>query len=318
MVLLGLTLAAGSQAKQRNFTQNPVNHFITISLGGGEGNTLSAFSVGAKDLIGADGLFGIGYELRKNNFIFGFGAQADFDLTRQQLGSFWEGGWRRDFENDAHLYSYRYSQYTDIQRNLQLGVPLYFGMYFGPYVYGMLGAKFDLSLLGSHTTVTQLSTDGSYPRYEEPITDRPKYGFYPTDLYTFSAPMKQEMKVGPTLEIGAKIPLYSRSRRVGLRVGIYTEYLFPLKFVNNIPLVDYSAVDANPMTLNQDNLRQNIVFGPAISSPYQLRATYNMSVGLKVTLLLNCTAVHKLCNCDNDSGIHPVRSSRGAGGRILR
>ena len=119
LLLLILSTAVGLQAGGRKFVQNPVNHFITISLGGGEGNTLSAFQIpNSKDLIGADALFGIGYELRKNKFFFGFGAQADFDLTRQRLGDFVgydsNGGWRRDFENDAHVYSYRYSNFTDV------------------------------------------------------------------------------------------------------------------------------------------------------------------------------------------------------------
>lgn len=316
LLLLLLSTAVSLQAERRKFTQNPVNHFITISLGGGEGNTLAAFSIpGSKDLIGADGLFGIGYELRKNKFFFGFGAQADFDLTRQRLGDFVEGDWRRDFENDAHFYAYRYSNFIDVQRNLQVGVPLYVGMYFGQYVYGTIGAKFDLSLFGWHTATTTLSTDGTYPRYEEPITDRPRYGFYAPDVYSYTGVAKQAMKVGPTIEVGAKIPLYTRSRRVGLRVGLYYEYLFPLSFENRTALVDYSNVNKDPNTLNQQNLKENIVFGSAIASPYQLRATYNMSVGIKVTLLLNCTAEHKICNCD-DGAVRPVRSSKG--GRIER
>lgn len=318
LLLLLLSTAVGVQARRR-YIQNPVNHFITVSLGGGEGNTLSAFSIPeSKDLIGADALFGLGYELRAKSFFFGFGAQADFDLTRQRLGDFVEAEWRRDFENDAHLYSYRYSQFTDVQRNLQVGVPLYFGMYFGPYVYGAVGAKFDLSLWGDHTATTLLSTDGTYPRFEEPITGSPRYGFYPQDTYSYTSEAKQVMKIGPTLEIGAKIPMYTRSRRIGLRVGLYAEYLMPIKMedTQKMPsLVDYSKVDANPNTLNQKNLKQNIIFNSALASSYQLRQAYNLSVGVKVTLLINCTPVQKLCNCDNDSGIHPVRSLR-SGGRI--
>ena len=316
LLLLLLSTAVGVQAERRRFVQNPANHFVTISLGGGEGNTISAFSIpGSKDLIGADALFSLGYELRKNKFFFGFGAEADFDITRQQLGDFVESEWRRDFENDAHLYSYRYSRFTDVQRNLQLGVPLYFGMYFGPYVYGTIGAKFDLSLWGTHTATTTLSTDGTYPRYEEPLTNLPRYGFYAPDTYSYTGLAKQVMKVGPTIEIGAKVPLYTSSRRVGLRMGLYAGYLFPLEFDNTKPLVDYSGVDSNPLTLNQQNLKDNIVFGSAIASPYQLRAAQNLAVGIKFTLLINCTAVHKICNCDSDSGIHPIRHA-GSGGRI--
>ena len=315
-MLLLLSTAVGVQAERRRFVQNPANHFVTISLGGGEGNTISAFSIpGSKDLIGADALFSLGYELRKNKFFFGFGAEADFDITRQQLGDFVESEWRRDFENDAHLYSYRYSRFTDVQRNLQLGVPLYFGMYFGPYVYGTIGAKFDLSLWGTHTATTTLSTDGTYQRYEEPLTNLPRYGFYAPDTYSYTGLAKQVMKVGPTIEIGAKVPLYTSSRRVGLRIGLYAGYLFPLEFDNTKPLVDYSGVDSNPLTLNQQNLKDNIVFGSAIASPYQLRAAQNLAVGIKFTLLINCTAVHKICNCDSASGIHPIQHA-GSGGRI--
>ncbi len=304
------------QAGGRKFRQDPVNHFLTLSLGGGEVNTLSAFAIPAsKDLMGADAVFALGYELRKKSFFFGLGVQADFDLTRQQLGTFVESEWRRDFENDPHVYSYRYTDFADVQRNLQLGVPVYFGMYFNPYIYGTVGAKFDLCLWGNHTTTTLLSTDGTYPRYDEPITNSPRYGFYTTDIYSYTGEAKQPMKVGPTLEIGAKIPLYTRTRRIGLRIGLYAEYLFPLEFSNQTSLVDYSRVDANPATLNKTDLQTNIVFGPAIGSPYQLRAAQNLELGIKVTLLINCTAEHKICNCDNEAGIQPIRYT-GSGGRI--
>lgn len=313
-----LTSTVSVHADGRRFNMNPVNHFITLSLGGGEGNTLSAFSIpDSKDLIGADAIFGLGYELRKNSFFFGLGAQADFDITRQQLGHFVEADRRTDFENDLHTYSYRYSGYTDVQRNLQLGVPVYFGMYFGSYVYGTIGAKFAYSFWMNHTTTTQLTTDGTYTRYAEPITDRPRYGFYPLDTYSYSGPATGSMKVGPTLEVGAKIPLYTASRRIGMRVGLYAEYLFPLSYTNNVALVDYSAVNRDPNALSKADLQQNIRFNSALTSPYQLRAAYNMAVGIKLTLLFNVTAVHKLCNCDNDSGIHPVQHS-GPAGRVMK
>lgn len=319
LTVLLLSIACGAGAQGRRFNMNPVNHFITLSLGGGEGNTLSSFTIpDSKDLVGADALFGLGYELRKNSFYFGFGAQADFDLTRQQLGAFVEAFQKVDFENDPHTYSYRYTRFTDVQRNLQVGVPVYFGYYFNPYVYGMLGAKFCYSFWMTHTATTDLSTDGTYARFAEPITERDRYGFYPIDTYTYSGPTFGEMKVGPTLEVGAKVPFYTASRRIGLRVGVYAEYLIPLNFTNDVPLVDYSRVESDPNKLNQADLKTNIVFNSAITSPYQKRAAHNLAVGVKLTLLFNVTPVHKMCNCDNDMGVHPVRSVGAPRGRIMK
>lgn len=318
MLILVLSISAGARAERVRFTQNPVNHFITLSLGGGEGNTVSGFAIPeSKDLAGADGLFGLGYELRKNRFFFGFGVQADFELTRQQLGKFVESEKRLDFEGDPHTYSYRYTYYTDAQRNLQVGVPVHFGMYFGDYVYGMIGAKFVMSLWNDHTTLARFSTDGTYPRFAEPITNMPKYGFYPEDTYFYQGEAVQKMKVGPTLEVGVKLPVYSPSRRFGLRLGLYAEYLFPLGFVNSSKLVDYSRVSKIPTNLSLADLHENIVFNSFLNSQYQTRAAQNMAVGIKLTFLFNVTSVPKLCNCDRDTGIHPVRSAGGQKGHVM-
>ena len=323
MLILVLSISLGARAERVRFTQNPVNHFITLSLGGGEGNTLSGFAIPeSKDLAGADGFFGLGYELRKNSFFFGFGVQADFELTRQQLGKFVETENRIDFEKDPHIYSYRYAFYQDAQRNLQLGVPIHFGLYFGDYVYAMLGAKFVMSLWNDHSTVARFSTDGTYPRYSEPITDRLQYGFYPEDTYFYKGEAVQEMKVGPTLEVGVKVPVFSPSRRFGLRIGVYAEYLCPLGFTNQMKLVDYSGVKVKPMTKLTDkdleNLHKNIIFHSFLNSQYQTRAAQNLAVGLKLTFLFNATSVPKLCNCDRDTEIRPIRSAGGQKGHVMK
>ena len=319
LAILLVGVAFGANAAKRKFVQNPVNHFITISLGGGEANTVSKFVIPeSKDLIGAAGNFGFGYELRKNSFFFGLGAQAEITYTGQRLGDFVEPFQRIDFEHDPHVYSYRYSDFTDIQRTLQLGVPVYFGYYFNQYVYGMLGAKFDYSFLMLHAAVTHLTTDGTYPRFAEPITDRPRYGFYPDDIYGYAGAAIGVMKVGPTLEVGAKLPIYTASRRFGMRVGLYAAYLFPLEFVNNIPLVDYTRVNQKPESLNKEDLKKNIVFNSPLNSPYQEKPAQYLEIGLHITFLFNVTPVHKLCNCDTDNGVHPVRSAGRPNGLIMK
>jgi len=318
-----VSVFAGVQAGGNRFRQNPANHYITVSIGGGEGNTLSKFSIEeSKDLIGADALFGIGYEIRKNNFIFNLGVQADFDYTRQQLGDFTESERRsHDFENDAHTYNYRYSQYTDLQRNMQVAVPIGIGMYFPNRLYGIIGAKFVYSIWNDHSASALMSTDGQYDRYFQPITDMPEYGFYPQDTYTYSGSATQEMKVGPTLEFGVRLPVYSRSHRIGIRAGLYAEYLIPLVFGDysskQVSLVDYSGVDKETYPQNQQQLKESIVFNSALNSTYLQHAAQNFSVGVKFTFLFNVTPVQHICNCENDLGIRPVRTTSNRG-RILK
>lgn len=302
--VLMLTCAMSLSAQFHKSTDNRVNHYLTFSLAGGESNMFTSVLEGApkiEDMPGGDGLFTFSYELRKGGFFIGLGAEADYDFTWQRVDSFMDRFDRQDRENEEIYYEYVYRDYRDRQHNLQLSVPIYFGYNIGRYAYVKAGAKLSLSLLTKHETTTQLATQGTYKRFIHTIKNAPTYGYYYEDTYSYSAPFDASaLKISPLLEAGARIPIHSKSKRLGMRIGAYAEYAIPLSWNNKMQMVDYSSVIKNPFTQNQQNLRDNIVFNSILNSSFQKKAFTQLTVGLRWTFLINVTPPDHVCMCDGD------------------
>lgn len=289
-------------AQYHKSTDGQVNHYLTFSVAGGETNMFTSLTEDApaiKDMPGADALFQLSYELRKRSFFVGLGIQADYDFTWQRVDTFSNLFERTDREYDPITYAYRYSDYRDRQHTLQLSVPLYVGANVGRYFYVLAGAKVSLAFVAEHKTTTLLSTDGTYHRFIHTIVDVPSYGYYYEDLYAsvgaWEAPF---LKVSPMAEFGFRIPVKSKSGRVGMRAGFYAEYGIPLDWSNMLPMIDYRHVDDSPFTQSQDNLRENIVFNSVLNSSFQKKAFNQLTVGLRWTLLINVTPPDHVCMCD--------------------
>ena len=297
---------ATATAQFHKTTDGRVNHFVTFSLAGGEANYFTSsrasdYAPSLKDKLGADGIFMLSYEMRKNWFIFGFGAQADYNYTRQQVGDFTEIFDRKDREDEEVHYAYRFSDYTDEQHVLHVSVPLYVGANIGYLLYVLAGAKVSIPLLSLHKTTTDLSTDGTYVRFIHTIEDAPSYGYYTVDEYSFSSSFDApEIKISPFAEFGFRIPVRSRSGRVGMRLGLYAEYGLPLSINNKHLLVDYSFVDKNPFTQNKEQLRSSIVFNSPLNTDILSKKLSQLSVGLRWTVLINVTPPEHICMCDRD------------------
>lgn len=301
-ILLVLFLTEAS-AQYHNSTDAQVNHFLTLSLAGGESQMLltnAAIAPAFKTQAGADALFQFTYELRKYNFIFGLGAQADYDFTRQHADTFSHVSQRVDRQQEPIWYAYHYSDYRDEQHNVQVSVPVYFGGNIGSYVYLLAGAKLSLSMWTLHNTTTNLSTDGTYIRFVHTIQDAPYYGYYHIDEYRYSSPWQApQFKVSPMVEVGARIPVRSRTGRVGMRLGAYAEYGIPINAGRQVDLVNYALVDENPATMNQQNLKNRIIFNSVLNAN-SLKAWSQLSVGLRWTVLFNVTAPGHICICGDD------------------
>lgn len=299
-----LCSAVSLLAQYHKTTDNRVNHYINFSIGGGETNLFSHFVKDApkiEDMPGGDGLFGITYEMRKGSLIFGLGAQLDYDYTWHHIDSFANVFDRLDRTHEEIFYEYCYKDYTDRQHNLQLSIPLYFGVNIGHYVYLLAGAKVSLSFLAQHQTETLLATQGTYKRFIHTIQNAPTYGYYYQDTYSYKSAFEApSLKVSPILECGARIPVESRSKRIGMRLGGYIEYGIPLDMNNKMDMVDYRMVDKSPFTQTQDNLRENIVFNSVVNSSFQSKAFSQFTVGIKWTVLFNVTPPDHVCMCDGD------------------
>lgn len=299
-----LISASSLMAQYHKSTDNRVNHYITLSIAGGESNMFTQIEETApriKDMPGGDALFSLTYELRKAGFFLGFGAEVDYDYTWQKIDSFIDRFDRQDREYDEIYYEYVYHDYRDAQHNLQVSIPLYVGYNIGHYAYVKAGAKLSLSLLNNHKTTTDLATQGTYKRFIHTIQNAPTYGYYYNDEYTYSAPFDaSSLKVSPLLEAGARIPIHTKSKRLGMRIGAYAEYAIPLSWNNKLEMIDYGAVDKSPFTQNQQNLRDNIVFNSILNTSYQKKAFNQLTVGVRWTLLINVTPPDHVCMCDGD------------------
>ena len=184
ILLLLVSVAASAQ-----YSTGRVNHYLALSLGGGESNTFTSFagnSSFSKDQAGGNALFNIAYELRKDQFFFGLGVGVAYNYTWQKTEPFCNTFSRTDREGDDIIYTYQYTDYCDRQHVLSVGIPVYFGGYIGSYAYILAGAKFSFPILADHYTTTMLSTNGTYTRFIHTIENAPTYGYFPAEEYAYS------------------------------------------------------------------------------------------------------------------------------------
>ena len=252
--------------------------------------------------IGADAQFHIGYELRQKNFFFGVGVGADYDLGRQHIDSLKDNYSRVDREGDPITYTYAYRDYNDRQMSANISIPVYVGGYLTDALYLLGGVKFGIHMWGIHYAQTEMETYGTYTEFIHTIHHTDYYGYYREAHYEYMALCPApKFKVTPMVEIGYKIPLETKSKRVEMRVGAYAEYGIPLSLQNDLPMVDISRTDINPFTQNQNNMRTNIILNAPVTSDWQVGGkSSNLQVGVRFTCLFNVTPPKRFCMCTPD------------------
>lgn len=305
MLLAWMVLPAAARTQGTYKKSSGVQHYITISVGGGEGNTLMRTPLDMPKVynrIGADAQFHIGYELRQKGFFFGVGVGADYDLGRQHIDSLKDNYGRVDREGDPITYTYAYRDYNDRQMAAHITIPIYLGGYLTDALYLLGGVKFGINMWGVHKAWTEMETYGTYTEFIHTIHKTAYYGYYPESHYEYSSicPMPQ-FKIIPMVEIGYKIPLETKSKRVEMRVGAYAEYGIPLSMQNSLPMVDISQTDLNPFTQNQLDLQQHIILNSPVTTDWQVGGkTSNLQVGVRFTCLFNVTPPKRFCMCNPD------------------
>lgn len=295
ILLLLVSVAASAQ-----YSTGRVNHYLALSLGGGESNTFTSFagnSPFSKDQAGGNALFNIAYELRKDQFFFGLGVGVAYNYTWQKIEPFCNTFSRTDREGDDIIYTYQYTDYCTRQHVLSVGIPVYFGGYIGSYAYILAGAKFSFPILADHYTTTMLSTNGTYTRFIHTIENAPTYGYFPAEEYAYSQTYTDPvLQIAPMMEAGARLPLHSR--RIEMRLGVYAEYHIPISYIHNLPLVDYSQMPttpANEQTLQ--DMHNLLIFNPLTQSNLQGKTWSQLTVGIKWTCLFNLTRQTHPCRC---------------------
>lgn len=301
--LLALTMTLQARPRTNYTTVKGLRHYLTFSLQAGEANSIVRSDIyDLQGKIGADAAFDFGYEIRKKHFFLNLGVMAQYTLTRTGVGDFTDAFPRLDREGDAMIYGYHYSDYVEQQHILTVGVPVRVGYYFTPQFYGSVGVKAGFPLVADYRTTTTLMTDGTYDQYFEPLQDDPSYGYYSPDQYSYGRGLSSSpLMISPMLELGGLIPV-SKSNHA-LRVGGYIEYAIPVGVKRPYAtLADYSAVDANPYTQNQEDLARNLVLNSTLEQTSD-NVFSRFSFGVRVTVVVDVTGRRKCVTCIDDSGI---------------
>ena len=305
-MLLSLTPAT---AQRRIGTQ----HFITASLAGGTGLGMSGREI-IKPGLGGEGQFALSYEVLHQGFFFSFGIGADYRMSRYKLADGMIDAFA-GVDRDGHdiIYRYVYSNYRETQQTVTATVPVWLGYRIKNKIYFAFGAKVAMPLWNSYLTKTDLYTEGIYPNLIDYVSRNvPSYGFYPTLEYKgkgkYNTPT---LSVSPMAEVGGFfriVPGFS------CRIGAYVEYAIPVvgKYTTG-DIVDYSAVDRDPLTQNLENLKQTIRFNSVMNSHINASATAHagenlfkglsqyLSFGVRVTFRFNVTRTPSVCMCETDN-----------------
>ena len=276
LILAALAMILPANARNYRSYEERANHFITLSLGGGESNTLSSQAGLADvpkvtDALGADALLGLGYEIRFRKVFIGLQAQLDYDLTRQKIGYFEETRdgyadlvYGSDGSRQIVSYKYMYDAYTESQSHLQGSGQLHVGGNIGKYAYLMAGAKFSASFNSGYFADVMLSTTKIYTGVMAPTIGNlsDKDGAYSSHLvnpkpnYHYTDPEEDKnalranpfrFKVSPLIEAGVRLRVPSNSGRVGMRLGVYAEWALPImnKNIQGANLIVYDEIERN-------------------------------------------------------------------------
>ena len=82
-----------------------------------------------------------------------------------------------------------------------------------------------------------------------------------------------------------------------MRAGVFAEYALPLGSIDRGMLGDYSGVNANPSTLTEADMRQNLVMNSVLDSEYLQRNAHLLTVGVRLTLMFDVTVRKEPCHC---------------------
>jgi len=284
------------------YGNSKVQHYIALSFAAGEANNMS-FKTDIQHQLGAGGAIGLGYELQANHFIFGLGAQVNYEWLRDGMDTYNDVYSRVDRENEPVQYGYCHTNYRQQDHMIRMAFPIYFGLQ-GDYFYALIGASFNLPLWNQYRVTTQMLTQGEYvwgiqPVRTEGINDFSSYGYYANDDYTYSANYIDHKSAHAFAELGSYIPL-KKSNKTRLRLGVYCSYGFRLGSLENNHLLNLSKVNLNPATQTQANLKSNIAWEPLNTTNLYSSLPHNIEAGIRLTVLMNVRAKDTKCNCLKD------------------
>lgn len=291
------------------YQKQQLQHFINLSAAGGLDVGLSGSGF-VRPGIGGDGQFAVAYELQNKGFFFNVGLGADYRVMNYAL----KGKMTHAFasqDKDGHPISYRYvyTGYSETQQTLYATLPIWLGYIIRERVYIAVGAKAALPLWNTYEAKTKMYTEGVYTNLIDPVSQNvPSFAYYPKSTYSGKGTYTTATAyVYPMAEAGV---VFELDKKITCRLGAFAEYAIPIGGAcPHTDIVDYSAVDMNPQTRSQENLKAGLGFNSMLNGKMNTSATANagqnllngwssfLSVGVRATFNFNVTKYKSECRC---------------------
>lgn len=301
LFLLLLVVVMPVRAEYRSSMSRTPRHYISLSMGAAEASNMGG-EASVRHLIGAGTNLHIGYEMQVSGFSVGIGVEGQYQYLRDTITNFSQSFRRVDRAGTSVQYEYLYSQFHEQDHVLMVALPIYVGYTIKNMVYFTLGAQLALPVWTNLHSTADMYTQGKYdfgigPANSIQNEDFVSYGYYPVAGYSYQSTYKEAMRLNAMLEVGAYLPLDKSIKNLRVRLGVYGIYGMRLGDYPSLDLVDYSAVDINPQTQTQANLRENLAFRPIGSSSINKGWMPNLEVGIRATFLIDVTVNHEPCHC---------------------
>jgi hypothetical protein len=299
ILLLFCALVWGQIVKAEYYStaQNTLTHHLGFSIGGAECNNLDDTNAPVVHQFGGATALAVRYEMQYRTWFWGMGLEAAYQKLNN-ITSFADSTQRVDIDGDSLSYQYIYTSFKETDLLANISVPIYVGKYFDR-VYALLGLSVEIPIWAQYTTKADMYTQGVYPwsispLVSEGVNDFSALGFYPAQRYTYTAQYKERLRLVPFVELGYD---FLNTEKINLRLGAYASCAIPVVAPKMVAISDYSAVDCNPKTQNQQNLEQNIRWNPIGRSDKYLATEYKLEVGAKITMLFYVPG-KKICLCE--------------------
>lgn len=317
LLYIGILLLGAGYVQGAVPSLNRPTHFLSLSLAGGEGNTLSfgheksRLSKDVIDMAGADAQFAIAYEFQYRKFIVNAGVAGSYMLTRQRIGGIVTDDFSGVNKGNTYIYSYAYSQMSDCQKNVYAEVPIQIGYMFTPEIYALIGAKFKMNMFNTHDLQAEMHTvldmtasdaatvfDGSKGAVgpEGTMGVCPSSNFQSSGTYDAS-----KFNLALTAEVGYMIPVPAKVKRVRMRAGAFFEYGMPVPSYaldKESSMADYSSVGTNYLNNTTSLLSSSVQLPCMLEMGHLSKFAHTMAVGVRFTLLFDVTDYSFPCHCN--------------------
>lgn len=229
-----------------------------------------------KTKLGGGGGIGFVYQFQLNHFILETGLEGKFTYNPVGVADSLLHFNMIDTKGTPFIYNGYLKGRTDVSKNLSVSLPLMFGVEYS-YFYGLVGAKFNYTLLSRTNQTARLATTGDYDIYYETLENVPTHGFHDYIKEESKGSMNYKLDARVAAELGTVF--YSSNRSMKYRIGVFAEYgvLNVRKSSNDISLL-------TPDLTEYMHVNMNHIYS---SSTSPTSPVHNLLCGLRFSILFN-------------------------------